>query len=893
MHKLTKAFLPLLFLIIYTSLYSQNTPCTDKTDVVVTINLDNFPAETDFKINPDPTVYPTLTCISYTIDWASLPADTTITRTFNLLNGCHDFIISDTAGNGLCCENGNGSYTVSIDGNIIISGGNFGAADTTSFCTVAPTCTDGIQNGNEEGIDCGDCCVPCPTCNDGIQNGDETAIDCGGSNCLECPPPPCTDKTDVVVTINLDNFPAETDFKINPDPTVYPTLTCISYSIDWANLPADTTITRTFNLLNGCHDFIISDTAGNGLCCENGNGSYTVSIDGNVIISGGNFGAADTTSFCTVAPTCADGIQNGNEEGIDCGDCCVPCSTCDDGILNGDETAIDCGGTSCDPCPPCPEATEAIISLTFDNYPGEIAWEILDENANLIASGNGYGEEAPLSTLEIAQCIGSGCHTFNITDSYGDGMCCQYGNGSYSITVDDIVIVSGGDFGFSESRDLCLTTCFDGIQNGSEAGVDCGGTSCEPCAAPCLDNELRVEFIFDDYPEDISWLITDSANGNTIANGGSYAQPAGVNVVELECLPDGCFEFVINDAYGDGLCCQYGNGSYTLVYNGQVLSTGSEFTDTESYSFCLFGGEASNCSDGVQNGDETGVDCGGSCNPCCGTELTFDDFETGFGNWNDGGNDCFRSSNQNNAASGTYSIRLRDNSGAASSMFSNSLDVSGINQLRVDFTYKGVGMEIGEDFGLQTSINGGASWQTEQIWTRGVDFENQAFISQQVYIDVSEDASTILRFICDASANNDKIFIDDVGIYSCDTQAMKGGVDLPHAIVIEERNSITIIPSKKVNLQSDQQHSVEIKSNIYPNPTKEVVNLAYTLYDQNEVRVYITNISGKRMLELPQGMQGAGEYKLPFNIEGYSPGIYIMTLQTDAETVNQKFIVIQ
>ena len=26
------------------------------------------------------------------------------------------------------------------------------------------------------------------------------------------------------------------------------------------------------------------------------------------------------------------------------------------------------------------------------------------------------------------------------------------------------------------------------------------------------------------------------------------------------------------------------------------------------------------CNDGIQNGDETGIDCGGSCGPCTGVE---------------------------------------------------------------------------------------------------------------------------------------------------------------------------------------------------------------------------------------------------------------------------------
>ncbi|MBK8636590.1 MAG: hypothetical protein IPN72_24835 [Saprospiraceae bacterium] len=55
------------------------------------------------------------------------------------------------------------------------------------------------------------------------------------------------------------------------------------------------------------------------------------------------------------------------------------------------------------------------------------------------------------------------------------------------------------------------------------------------------------------------------------------------------------------------------------------------------------------CTDGIQNGNETGVDCGGNCTPCqnvCDTVvISSNNFETGFGSWVDGGTDCVRTSN--------------------------------------------------------------------------------------------------------------------------------------------------------------------------------------------------------------------------------------------------------
>ena len=41
-------------------------------------------------------------------------------------------------------------------------------------------------------------------------------------------------------------------------------------------------------------------------------------------------------------------------------------------------------------------------------------------------------------------------------------------------------------------------------------------------------------------------------------------------------LPPGCYEFTITDTFGDGLCCggEYGDGSYDLLFNGEVIVGG-------------------------------------------------------------------------------------------------------------------------------------------------------------------------------------------------------------------------------------------------------------------------------------------------------------------------------
>lgn len=98
---------------------------------------------------------------------------------------------------------------------------------------------------------------------------------------------------------------------------------------------------------------------------------------------------------------------------------------------------------------------------------------------------------------------------------------------------------------------------------------------------------VTLEFVFDNYPEETSWEITNSI-GAIIESGGTYgSEPDGSTKIINMNLSAECFNFTIYDSYGDGICCSYGNGSYELSQGATVLASGGEFNSTETTSFCV------------------------------------------------------------------------------------------------------------------------------------------------------------------------------------------------------------------------------------------------------------------------------------------------------------------
>ncbi len=106
----------------------------------------------------------------------------------------------------------------------------------------------------------------------------------------------------------------------------------------------------------------------------------------------------------------------------------------------------------------------------------------------------------------------------------------------------------------------------------------------------CADGDLTLSITFDDYPQETSWTLTDSGGAVVASESYSTANPDGSTVTEnINGLGSGDYTFTISDSFGDGICCQYGTGSYTLSSSAGTIVSGGEFTSSEATAFCVEG----------------------------------------------------------------------------------------------------------------------------------------------------------------------------------------------------------------------------------------------------------------------------------------------------------------
>ena len=97
-----------------------------------------------------------------------------------------------------------------------------------------------------------------------------------------------------------------------------------------------------------------------------------------------------------------------------------------------------------------------IVDVLTDQFGFETSITLLDFNAQPALDISGFTDNT-LSSFNV--CVPSGSvYSFTISDTYGDGICCDYGSGYYSITSCGQVVASGGSF--TDSETVSIESCY-------------------------------------------------------------------------------------------------------------------------------------------------------------------------------------------------------------------------------------------------------------------------------------------------------------------------------------------------------------------------------------------------------------------------------------------------
>ena len=109
------------------------------------------------------------------------------------------------------------------------------------------------------------------------------------------------------------------------------------------------------------------------------------------------------------------------------------------------------------PAPPN-NSLQVRVNVVTDDYPRETGWTIQNSASQVVARVNPGDYATPGQLFTTAVSLQPGQYTFKITDEYGDGICCSYGNGSYEVKLGNKVLVSGAEYGGQESSSFQVSS---------------------------------------------------------------------------------------------------------------------------------------------------------------------------------------------------------------------------------------------------------------------------------------------------------------------------------------------------------------------------------------------------------------------------------------------------
>jgi hypothetical protein len=142
-----------------------------------------------------------------------------------------------------------------------------------------------------------------------------------------------------------------------------------------------------------------------------------------------------------------------------------------------------------------------------------------------------------------------------------------------------------------------------------------------------------------------------------------------------------------------------------------------------------------------------------------------------------------------------------------------------------------------------------------------------------------------LRFICDASANNDDVYIDAITWRGTSGDRGAGSRILATNRVVKEADIAQADDAPRaVKVGLDQN---------YPNPFNPRTTISYTLPAETRVSLVVYDASGREVATLVNETKGAGRHAVDFNATGLSSGVYFYRLVAGAIVEQKKMVLLK
>lgn len=286
-----------------------------------------------------------------------------------------------------------------------------------------------------------------------------------------------------------------------------------------------------------------------------------VDSEGDTILSGDapyqNYIGVNSTCVTVAGCTDPEALNYNDIAGVDDGSCEYP-FTCDEGF------------------------NPVVMHLQTDPYPYETSWDLISETGDTLIALGGFTEQNTVYMDSV--CVPANEQiTFNLYDTYGDGLTSGAGNGLFHLYVCGVQVFSGsafehlfaGTFTDCDGASIIVFGCTDEAATNYSPDANTDDGTCEydvvfGCMDPdainyselVTDDDGSCEYLTCEFYEMLVEINLLSTNGNgwdnlnyqlnsfdeSIILSGTLED--GFEQTDYHCLPNGCYLFTVPEYAG-------------------------------------------------------------------------------------------------------------------------------------------------------------------------------------------------------------------------------------------------------------------------------------------------------------------------------------------------------
>lgn len=172
------------------------------------------------------------------------------------------------------------------------------------------------------------------------------------------------------------------------------------------------------------------------------------------------------------------------------------------------------------------------------------------------------------------------------------------------------------------------------------------------------------------------------------------------------------------------------------------------------------------------------------------------------------------------------------------------------------------------------------------LWSGGYNTSGQLGLGNNTAVNVLNQIGTNNNYLAISAGDSHSLVLDNTLSLFSTGRGLEGQLGIGTNVAM---NTLQNVNCPSAVLENHEIQSENLKTNVYPNPTNDVVNIDFVLQNSDTVSLRLTTIHGQVIKEVKlNGITGMQTTTL--DLSNQSTGMYFVTIATETESFTAKVV---